>query len=718
MALPSKPYVVDIDTKRSVIRLSGLSPNVGLESNDPEIKGFTYDLKAWEATPVDETQEPFITLPRYLPKPLVGIPESYYQSGIQGEPETATDLELQRIELESFDYRRKWLPKLWHGFYYLSDENHFLFSDESVVQNVDYTDNRSGRNYLLLDKVPKASNPLLARMYIRDDDWVERIYRDVKLVTKFSGIAEDGEELETESSTGEIDWDNVEENIPETLIFYETDTPSLIFNNDWTKLVGAEASEYAELADCENLGLCNGEGNQRFYTKYFPIQDNAELHVYLVDDSAEEFTEWTRVSNFDASGPIDEHFIVDEDYGIIQFGDGTNGEIPAENFYVFVTYRATLRVEYEEEGTTDLCTGLLAEVNPVAQSLNHGFITVNGYDDEPDTITLEADPLIVEMATDLSFLTATVLSRSGRPCRDIDVYFEFVDGDDVGSIGGIRAPGSFLGRTNAAGLARTYYRPPSSIEDMTWYTSTISTSGMGLVLPLGAEPDPFYDEHIYTYAIYRDDPMMGKAGADTTIGEVAWTTTPRPNGRKVILYEVTTSGSWKDPITGVGASGPNPIYRPLRPGSFDLGENSLEYTVALTPPETGDTVTSTWIGGYAVVASRSVTLRAYCFSRRLNTNIYSNEVTLSIILPERMRGTYIEAGDKANIPFGWRLYDADYTIASAITAGTYLGINPRAGAYPIIDVIGGETWDGTSPSDSSDEAEYTFGRLHIVFEVT
>ncbi|MCF1193619.1 hypothetical protein LRR18_18695, partial [Mangrovimonas sp. AS39] len=92
---------------------------------------------------------------------------------------------------------------------------------------------------------------------------------------------------------------------------------------------------------------------------------------------------------------------------------------------------------------------------------------------------------------------------------------------------------------------------------------------------------------------------------------------------------------WKDPITGVPASGPTPVWRPLIPSAFDdvTIPHSLEYSHTFVEPETGDTVTDTWIGGYAVVVSKVVTIRAYCFSERLGTYIFSNEVDIVVILP-------------------------------------------------------------------------------------
>jgi hypothetical protein len=64
-----------------------------------------------------------------------------------------------------------------------------------------------------------------------------------------------------------------------------------------------------------------------------------------------------------------------------------------------------------------------------------------------------------------------------------------------------------------------------------------------------------------------------------------------------------------------------------------------------------------------------------------------------------MKGSYISAS-LLEIPFGWRIMDDTYEQASAIDGATYISINPVAGPYPIVDVIGGDTWDPYSGFES------------------
>jgi hypothetical protein len=86
-----------------------------------------------------------------------------------------------------------------------------------------------------------------------------------------------------------------------------------------------------------------------------------------------------------------------------------------------------------------------------------------------------------------------------------------------------------------------------------------------------------------------------------------------------------------------------------------------------------------------------------------------------------MKGDYIR-DSLYTIPFGWRLTDDQYEVASAINGATYICINPYSGPYPIIDVISGETieaysdfWPyGAYPGDGTSRP---FGYFSFTFTV-
>ncbi len=81
------------------------------------------------------------------------------------------------------------------------------------------------------------------------------------------------------------------------------------------------------------IGAGNGLPNQKLtLDNKFVLPDRIILQV---GEEAEEngtkeinWRDWIRVDDFDASGPVDQHFVLDEEKGEIFFGNGLNGAIP------------------------------------------------------------------------------------------------------------------------------------------------------------------------------------------------------------------------------------------------------------------------------------------------------------------------------------------------------------------------------------------------------
>ena len=121
-----------------------------------------------------------------------------------------------------------------------------------------------------------------------------------------------------------------------------------------------------------------------------------------------------------------------------------------------------------------------------------------------------------------------------------------------------------------------------------------------------------------------------------------------------------------------------------------------------TGPELHIRARASNLGAYWVVSDRFITVRASVYSPRLGRTLYSNILNLRVKIPDYMKGTYI-SDSLQEIPFGWRIIDDTYDQASAIDGATYISINPVSGPYPIVDVIGGETWDPYSGPDLGSE---------------
>jgi predicted phage baseplate assembly protein len=76
----------------------------------------------------------------------------------------------------------------------------------------------------------------------------------------------------------------------------------------------------------EVIGTSNGHPDQTFTLRRNPVQVGS---LKLSVEAADRETDWEPVDDFLASGPEDEHYVLNATKGEIRFGDGTRGLIPA-----------------------------------------------------------------------------------------------------------------------------------------------------------------------------------------------------------------------------------------------------------------------------------------------------------------------------------------------------------------------------------------------------
>ena len=92
-----------------------------------------------------------------------------------------------------------------------------------------------------------------------------------------------------------------------------------------------------------------GEANMVRYMRYANVNPKMLVDGKLVDDPAFKAvnegvtvyvggTQWTVVNSFEASGPNDQHVLIDYSTGAIRFGDGVKGKIPAAGQQITVSY--------------------------------------------------------------------------------------------------------------------------------------------------------------------------------------------------------------------------------------------------------------------------------------------------------------------------------------------------------------------------------------------
>jgi hypothetical protein len=548
---------IKFHTRQIVVQKCTNDPIVGFEKTEELPSGWQYDIKRW-CGPFDLKLP---TLPRLADATLQGIKESeYYLSGV-GDKKNG-DLEIISIEEKNENNARKWIPFVKSGYYYRYSTPFYFFGDDSRVQYISSEDNIDNRNSLLLDVEPNQTTPIIAASYIRDADTGEITYFEkINMVSSFSGTYTDGEENETISLVGKINWDNVDFNKKEFIL----DTTNigkyyLRFNKDYIKTYGIEPVVFQDLAACEILGLSNGTSYQVYYLKHFPVIPDS-FNLYVASGSTWET--WTRVNSwFDLLNSTglygQKRYYLDKDLGIVYFASGQENSLPPLGSYIACSYSTTLRVEYEEENNDLMSTAWDANISPVSQYINQGFICITHQLLEPASIVLKIDkqpiPFTipktygpVSVGSDYAILKATVTTYDGIPVPNTSVVF-FMDPTTVGYLNGASSSTSV---TNGSGEAYTSYQPPTSADDLGYYI----TNQTGFDPKIRPSTNPSYTSHkdiiisdknadiigqennIYIYEILKDDLLLGYENVDQYIDD---NLTPPP-----WVIDETTRERWR-----------------------------------------------------------------------------------------------------------------------------------------------------------------------------
>jgi len=749
---------IRFSTKQTVYRREGMLPYVGFENTEDMPEGWRFDIKRWCS--FFDLRLP--RMPRLADPSIQGVSESeYFKSGV-GSVDLG-DCKMVSIEELFCNHERHWIPYTNPGYYYRFKTPHYLYGDHSRIQYLSSTDDKDGRNYLLLDGELATGTPVLASSFKRHPITRTPYYNTrVNKMSHFTGIYVDGEEQETVTLLGKIRWENVDftkkEFIVDSTIEGQT---SLRFNRNYIEQIGVVPVVHQDLAACEILGMSNGASYQVYYLRNFPVIADDSFHLYVAEVSTWE--EWTRMDTwFDLiNSTLSKRYFVDRDLGIVYFGSGVAGSVPALGTYIVVTYQTTIRVEYEEEGQPSRISAWLADTSPVVQHINQGFVCITHDQLEAAQIVLSIDkPVIpftyapreygpITIGADYAVLKATVTSISGTPIPNIEVGFTM----KPTSVGYLAGGTDATSVTNGRGQAFTSYQPPVSADELGFYSTTVRTS-----------TNPYYPNHkdiiinstdtglsgledeIYLYQILKDDILLGYDTVDEwvyyNLDAPAWvvdaTTYARwkaecileydlrgwagvqPDGtiigRKVVTYKIDPITDNYDPYALNPITGMPGAVMPVRPvlveKIVDSGDAYYGLWRAIYPedavPDPGPDDHSNNLGGYWLASTRLVTFQAHCFSPYYNRIIYSNEIVARISVPDYMLGVYINEYLQ-KIPFGWKLPTDTDNVAAGLNGITFITINPFAGPYKIIDLVHGTT--------SDDWASDPFNSLGFQFNV-
>ncbi len=539
----------------------------------------------------------------------------------------------------------------------------------------------------------------------------------------------DGEELDTYMpATNTVVWASVD-TYKNEFIIDNWSTPSqvdLIFNRDYTYSIGVTPVSYQDLGTCDVLGSSDYTEQQVFYLTRFPVVPST-FELYTVDSTGEIWELWNRVDSYQAllnaglaASYPSKYYYLDKDLGRVVFGLIGAG-IPEDGRYIVAKYDVTLRVEYEEADTDTTITAWDADVSPVTQTVNQGFVCITHRELDPTSIVLKTDKAIVPLSSPLSYgpvyvgsdsatLRAEVTSQDNTVVPNVEVTLTLTP-SSVGFIGGSTS-GSASSTTDGNGHAYSSYQPPIDSADMGFYATSIgAVQGNDLVLD-NSTAGLTLDDDMYLYQVLKDDPLLGAFSLDSylpapprsvtqlsapqyTIAYNIWRAniileynleewdSSLPNGRKVIVHN--WDGAAINPILGtVGA------FVPTRPTAVDADGGVLTYPAgallssnpdayAFYPPYNHD------VGAYWVVSNKYVDVQASCYSSYYNRIIYSNVITFKVMLPQYLLGEHV-LNQVYTMPFGWKLYEtAAKNHAAGLDGATFLTINPHSGPNEIID---------------------------------
>jgi len=744
---------IRFQTKQRVYLRESTKPYVGFENTDDMATGWRFDIKRWCS--LFDLRLPH--LPRLADSSTQGLQESeYFKSGVGSID--SSDCCVRYISELFCDHERHWVPIVQSGHYFRYKTPYYLYSDDSRIQYIDPTETTSGRNYLLLDQEPGMITPILATSFIRHPTTRTPYHRTfIKQVQEFSGIYVGGEEQETVTPLGKILWDNVDLTKKEFIVDNTQEGKTILqFNRDYLRWVGVEPVVFQDLAAGELLGMSNGSSYQVHYLKNFPVMADDSFHLYVADASSWE--EWTRVDTWFEliNSTAQKKYFIDRDLGIISFGSAATGGIPPLGQYIIVVYVATIRVEYEPEEQSQQITAWLADISPVVQNINQGFVCITHDQLEVANIILEVDkPMIpfsnnpreygpVYAGADYAVLKATVTSSGGVVIPNTEIGFTM----SPASIGFLAGGTESTSVTNGSGEAYTLYQPPVSADALGFYTTIVRNSThpsyvgyKDVIIRMAETGMEDKEDEVYLYQILKDDILLGYDTVDEwiyyNIDAPSWVVDATTYiqwksevieeydlkdwagvqsdgsivGRKVVTYKLDPFTENYDPLAIHPVTGDLGAVVPVRPeliekidqvGDIYNGFWRAIYPAAAVPNPNPDNHSNN-LGGYWLASTRLVTFQAHCWSSYYNRIIYSNKIIIRVSMPDYLLGEYVNEYMQ-KIPFGWKLPSDTDNIAA-----TFITINPHSGPYKIIDLVEGET--------NEDWASAPFKSLGLQFSI-
>jgi hypothetical protein len=341
-------------------------------STGNKIAGWKWDENLW-AQPEDLDSEEFI--PSIFDATESGLQVTDFICGI-GDND---DLKLERVTKQIIDNTEYWTPFINHGYYYINNQESYLFSDTYQAEIIRHNNVYSGLQYIDFIYNPKPTVPIMIRSFTWNHNLQRyEIAQNFRKKAEFTGIYTSGEELSTFNNEDLFELANIDITNPEFMLTGAIESGvglTAYLNKNYSEWIGDESS-------FSNLEYLYAVESGEYHTKYSPLDLTSGMDVW-VDSGTYTPEEWTRIdleTNF-TPGPAKE-YKVDEILGLVLFGDytslnaGGSGLEPAPSYIVGAAYCKTALLEYEPEKTIDIIELRDININSLYNESSNGFIKV------------------------------------------------------------------------------------------------------------------------------------------------------------------------------------------------------------------------------------------------------------------------------------------------------------------------------------------------------
>ena len=290
-------------------------PLTGVHSVDSDISGWVWDKRLLESeSRISTRYDTFLGGQQY--NLLEGTVLEQWQSG------TMSGCEYAGLVHYRLGESLTWTPVLITGRYSLFHEHHTLYSDYSYCTLFDPADNVAGLMVHTYE-TDAVFGTVEVALYRRDEKF--RIFKhlDFEFVAEFTGEISGAARLPTVTGGGALIPANMSGRKYEFII--DTSAGEVILNDDHQLAVGAFSAsagtpdvpvgDIGWVMEPKGLGNINGRD---LYTTYFPLEPSTVI-VKAVSPAA-VITTWTETASLNFSTAADNHYMVDDDLGIVTMG--------------------------------------------------------------------------------------------------------------------------------------------------------------------------------------------------------------------------------------------------------------------------------------------------------------------------------------------------------------------------------------------------------------